>query len=77
MTREEALERIAKPEIDEQTMMQDFEYVAKKLDLTAPELQKLFEGKNKSYRDYKNSMALITMGAKIMRILGMEKRVVR
>ena len=48
MTREEALERIAKPEIDEQTMMQDFEYVAKKLDLTVSELQELFDGENKN-----------------------------
>jgi len=77
MTREEALERIAKPELDEQTMMQEFEYVAKKLDLTVSELWELFEGENKTYRDYKNKMALITLGTKAMRILGMEKRVVR
>ena len=77
MTREEALERVAKPEIDEQTMTQDFEYVAKKLDLTVSELQELFEGKNKTYRDYKNKMALITLGTKVMQILGLEKRVVR
>ena len=77
MTREEALARVAKSEIDEQTMMQDFEYVAKKLDLTVSELQELFEGKNKTFRDYKNNMALITLGAKVMRMLGLEKRVIR
>ena len=77
MTREEALERIAEPEINEQTMMQDFEYVAKKLDLTVSEFQELFEGKNKNYRDYKNKMVFITMATKVMQILGLEKRVVR
>jgi N-acetyl sugar amidotransferase len=77
MTREEALARVAKPEIDEQTMIQDFEYVAKKLDLTVSEFQKLFEGENKSYRDYKNKMALITLGTKITQLLGIEKRVIR
>ena len=77
MTREEALARVAKSEIDEQTMMQDFEYVAKKLDLTVSELQELFEGKNKTFRDYKNNMALITLGVKVMRMLGLEKRVIR
>jgi N-acetyl sugar amidotransferase len=77
MTREEALERVAKPEIDELTMKQDFEYVAKKLDLTVSELQELFQGENKTYRDYKNKEALITLGTKMMRILGVEKRVVR
>ena len=77
MTREEALERISKPEIDEQAMMQDFEYVAKKLDLSVSELWNLFNGENKTYRDYKNSMPIIDLGTKIMRIFGLEKRVVR
>jgi hypothetical protein len=77
MSREEALERIAKPEIDEQTMKQDFEYVAKKLDITVSEFQELFEGKNKNYNDYKSKMVFITLGTKVMQILGLEKRVVR
>ena len=77
MTREEALKRVTEPEVDEQTMIQDFEYVAKKLDLTVSELMGLFKGENKSYRDYKNNMALITLGTKIMRVLGLEKRVIR
>lgn len=77
MTREEALLRVSKPEIDEQAMLQDFEYVAKKLDLTLEEFQKLFEGENKTYRDYKNSMSMINLGVKIMQLLGIEKRVVR
>jgi len=77
MTREDALARVARPEIDEQTMIQDFEYVAKKLDLTVSEFQKIFEGKNKSFRDYKNNMLLITFGTKLMQLFGMEKRVIR
>jgi len=77
MTREEALERISKPEIDEQTMIQDFEYVAKKLGLAVSELQELFEGENKSYHDYKNKMKFITLGTKIARMFRIEKRVIR
>jgi len=77
ITRKEALERVAKPELDEKIMIQEFEYVAKKLDLTVSELQELFEGKNKNYRDYKNKMVFITMGTKVMQILGIEKRIVR
>lgn len=77
MTRKEALARVAKSEIDEQTMIQDFEYVAKKLDLTVSEFQALFEGENKSYRDYKNKKAFITLGTKITQLLGIEKRVIR
>lgn len=77
MTRAEALDRIKTPELDEHTMKQDFEYVAKKLDLTVDDFQALFDGENKTYRDYKNKMGLITMGTRVMRLLGLEKRVIR
>lgn len=77
MTREEALERIARPEIDEQTMTQDFYYVAKKLDLTVSDLEELFKGDNKTFRDYKNNMIFITLGTKVMQIFGIENRVIR
>lgn len=77
MTREEALERIAKPEMDEQFLRQEFEYVANKLDLTVDELQKIFEGENKTYRNYKNKKFIIELGTKVMRLLGLEKRLFR
>ena len=77
MTREEALERISKPEMDEQFLKQEFEYVANKLDLTVEELQTIFEEKNKTYRDYKNKKFIIDLGAKTMRFLGLEKRLFR
>ena len=54
MTREEALERISKPELSEQFLMQEFEYVANKLDLSVADLTAIFEGENKTYQDYKN-----------------------
>jgi len=77
MTRDEAMKRIAKPELDETTMAQDFEYVAKKLDMTAKDLEGLFNGKNKTYRDYKNNAALISLGTRILQGLGVERRVIR
>ncbi len=77
MTREEALTRISKPEMSEQFLKQEFEYVANKLDLTVKELQQIFEGGNKSYRDYKNKRYLIGLGAKTMNLLGLEKRLFR
>jgi N-acetyl sugar amidotransferase len=77
MTREEALARIAKPEISDQEMRDDFEYVAKKLDLTKDQLQDLFDGENKSFRNYKNKLFLLNLGTTIMRLLGVEKRVIR
>lgn len=77
MTREEALERIAKPEMDQQFLRQEFEYVANKLDLTVEELETIFQGKNKTYKDYKNKKKIIDLGSKTMRILGLEKRLFR
>jgi N-acetyl sugar amidotransferase len=77
MTRDKALERISKPELDETAMAQDFEYVAKKLDLTVKDLEELFEGKNKTYRDYKNNARLISLGTRILQGLGVERRVIR
>jgi putative aminotransferase len=77
MTRNEALERISKPEMDEQFLKQEFEYVANKLDLTVEEFQVLFDGKNKTFYDYKNKKWLIDLGAKVMMLLGLEKRLFR
>jgi len=77
MTRDEALERVSKPELSEDFLQKEFEYVAEKLDLTKEELQKLFEGENKTYNDYKNKRSLIGIGAKIMMKFGLEKRLFR
>jgi hypothetical protein len=77
MTRDEALNRLAKPGYDEETVAQDFEYVATKLDLTVAELRTLMEGPNKSFRDYRNALGIIALGTKVLRALGVEKRIVR
>jgi len=77
MTREAALDRISRPEMDEHFLEQEFEYVAGKLDLTVDELRDIFEGENKSYRDYRNKRWAIGVGAAVMRALGMENRLFR
>lgn len=77
MSRDEALVRIAKPEMDEHFLNQEFEYVANKLDLTTIELRQLFDGQNKNFNNYKNKKWIIDFGAKAQRILGMEKRLFR
>lgn len=77
MTRENALERIARPEMDQQFLASEFEYVANKLDLSVEELQAIFEGENKTFRDYKNKHFLIGMGARVMNMLGLERRLFR
>lgn len=77
MTREQALDRISRPEMDEHFLKQEFEYVANKLDLSVDELQELFDGENKTFHDYKNKRWMIGVGANIMRRLGLERRLFR
>ena len=77
MSRKAALERMAKPEMDEHFLRQEFEYVAHKLDLSKDELQNLFEIKKKYYYHYKNKRWIISLGANVMRFLGLERRYFR
>lgn len=77
MTREDALERIAKPELDEQFLKGEFEYVANKLDLSVEQLQAIFDGENKTYRSYRNKRFLIGIGSRVMSALGLERRLFR
>lgn len=77
MSREAALDRISRPELDEQFLKQEFEYVANKLGLTIEELQSIFNGENKTYNNYKNKKKIISIGTKLMKVLGLEKRFFR
>lgn len=74
LSREAALDRVSRPELDEKTLHDEFEYVAKKLDFTVEELREYFNGNNKTFRDYKNNLFLITLGTRILQFLGIEKR---
>ena len=74
MTREAALTRIKTPELDEDFLEREFEYVAHKLDLTVDELRNIFNGENKSSYDYKSKRWLIEIGSKLMSLFGLEKR---
>jgi len=77
MTRDDAMERISKLELSEEFLQKEFDYVADKLDLTRAELQKIFDGKNKTFHDYKNKIKLIGLGARMMQKLGLENRLFR
>ncbi len=72
MTRDEALEKLKTPALDEATVRQEFEYVANKLNITTTELQGYLDAPNKTYRDYRSQEAFYAMGARAMRWLGLE-----
>lgn len=77
MTRDAALERLATPAFDAQTIAQDFEYIATKLGISVAELQSYFDAPNKSYKDYKSQKGLFAVGAQAMKLLGLETAVKR
>jgi N-acetyl sugar amidotransferase len=74
MSRQEALDRITAPELDDHFLEREFEYVAHKLDMSVAELRMIFDGKNKSSDDYKSKRGLIEIGSIMMTIFGLEKR---
>lgn len=77
MTRAEALTKISKPTLSETEMEKDFNFVAKKLDLTPEELKKIFDEPNKSFRDYKNKLTIIQFFTKIFNFLKLDNRIFR
>lgn len=74
MTREEAILELKKSPYDEKNIIEDMEYIAKKIGISLNELEKIINGENKTYKDYKNSFALIELSIKIAKLLGIEKR---
>ena len=77
LTREEALERLEQSPYDPDLMMQDKEYIAKKLGVSTEEFDAIIEGPNKTPEDYKNSMWMIRLGVFVNKLLGMERRNLR
>jgi len=77
LAREEALQKIGLPAFDADTIADDFEYIATKLDLSVAQLRDLMNGPNRTYRDYKNSMTLIDLGTKVLRALGIQRAIIR
>jgi hypothetical protein len=73
MTRSEALEKLKTPGYDSDKIMNDFEYVANKLGISSKELKSYFDAPNKTYKDYKSQVNIYKLGAKVMRLLKLEK----
>lgn len=73
MTRDQALGQLKQPAYDPKTIKQDFEYIATKLGISVDDLQGYMDAPNKTYKDYKSQDNVYNIGAKIMRLLGMEK----
>lgn len=77
MTREEAVKKLEEKPYDEEQMLLDKEYIAKKLGISAAEFDEIINRPNKTPSDYKNSMWIIKLGVMICKILRIENRNIR
>lgn len=77
MTREEALGKLSQPAYDQETIDQDFEYIATKLRVSVDELQGYMDAPNKSFHDYKSQIGIYKIGTRVLQSLGIEKRTMR
>lgn len=74
LSRDEALEILKQDPYPRETMNEDMEYIATKLELSIDEFKKILKGVNKTYKDYKNSYNLISCAIKIAQKFGIENR---
>jgi N-acetyl sugar amidotransferase len=72
MTREEAMEQLKHPPCDEASSAQEFEYVATKLGISVEDLRSYLNAPRRTYRDYKSRERVYAIGARVMRLLGLE-----
>ena len=77
MTREEALAKLEKPAYDPETIVEDFAYIASKLGISVDELRGYHQMPLKTYKDYKNQEWMFDMGAKVLKLVGVERSVKR
>lgn len=73
MDRDEALKKLESPAYDEEQIAHEFEYIASKLGISVDELQSYLDAPNKTYRDYRSQQAFYDIGARVMRMLGLER----
>jgi hypothetical protein len=77
MTRDEALQKLEKPAYDPNTIQDEFDYIATKLEITSEQLRHYFTMPKKFYWDYKNQERMFNLGAKVLKTIGVERSIKR
>ena len=77
LKRSEALKLLKKPVLSDEEHANDFSYVGKKLGFNEDEFRDLLNMPNCHYSKYRNKRNLIMFGAKVLRTIGLEKRLFR
>ena len=72
LSREDALKKLKKESLDKNTINNEFEFIARKLDISSDELHSYFQMPKRFYWDYPNDYKRIKLGAKILNKFGSE-----
>lgn len=73
MTRNEAMDKLQIPSYSQEQLNEDFDFVSNKLGITTEELWSYFHAPKKTFEDYKSQQNIYSLGASIMKYLGIEK----
>jgi N-acetyl sugar amidotransferase len=77
MSRVDALAKLKLPGFNPDTIDDDFKYIATKLDVSVDKLREYFTQEKKFYWDYNNQLSMFNTGAKILKVLGLERSIKR
>ena len=77
MSRQEALAVLEKPAYNPDTIQEEFDYIADKLNIPSQELRGYWSMPKKFFRDYKNQMYMFNTGAAILKAFGVERQIKR
>ncbi|WP_082516136.1 N-acetyl sugar amidotransferase [Sphingomonas sp. Leaf412] len=77
LARDDALVKIAQSPYSDEQVRQDFEFISTKLGIEQSELQAMLDGPNRTFRDFKNIMPIMDLGAKVLRALGIQRAIIR
>jgi N-acetyl sugar amidotransferase len=77
MTRDEALRELEKSPYNQDTIQEDIQFIANKLDISVEELQKYHSMEKKWWYNYKNEKSIFDLGAKILQFFKIEYSIKR
>jgi len=77
MSRDEAIEKLKISPFNKEKIDDEFKFIATKLGIDSKKLLDYFNLPKKFYWDYKNQQKLFNVGAKVLKIFGVEKSIKR
>lgn len=77
MSREQALIELKEPPYKDMNIEEEYEFISNKLGISTEELKIYHDMPLKSYKDYKNTIWMFNLGAKLLKNLGVERAIKR